>query len=95
MKSLRTDEQIERSGYIRTAEIARYFCIGIRSARAVYKAAEHIDKEELENRIFPTMVRLSSVYKAMGLAKKKNDSVTALPRMTQKSHPHYIRGEEK
>ena len=70
MKTPRTNEQIERSGYIRQAEIARYFCIGLRSARTAYQVAETIDREEMDYRIFPTMVRLSSVYKAMGLKRK-------------------------
>lgn len=71
MKTPRTFEQIKTSGYIRQSEIKRHFFLSMPNARIAYQAAEKIDKAELGNdRIFPTMVRLTSVYKALGIQKK-------------------------
>lgn len=76
MRKQRTIEQIGISGYIRQSEIMRYFCLSRGCAKSAYLAAEKLDDEKTNgNRIFPTMVRLSSVYEALGLPQPKKAPV--------------------
>lgn len=68
MNKERTNEEIIASGYFRQSELKRIYG-GTNGAR-IYKAAQKIDAEELGNsRVVQNMVRITSVYTAIGIKK--------------------------
>jgi len=68
MNKERTNEEIVASGYIRQSELKKVY--GYTNAKKIYDKAFQIDSEELGfNRVITNMVRISSVYTAIGIKK--------------------------
>lgn len=70
MQKKKTRQEIASQSYLCINDIRHLLSVSYASAKRIYDYAKEIDDEEVEHKIFPTKVRMTSVCKVTGQSLK-------------------------